>query len=487
MTRPALRPVPQATPRALGLVRVSKEREGMVSPEIQRTAITDYAAARGYQITGWVEGLDESGSRARSAWWPTLERSVAEVEAGTYDVIVVWKFSRVARHRLRWAAAIDRVETAGGRIESSTEQFDTTTSSGRLARGMVGELNAFMAEQIGEGWKEAHARRVAAGKPGNGLARWGYVYDRAQKLHVPDPVTGPVLAALYRRYAASETFFDLARWLNAHGYRTSRGGLWSVQKLSRMMDNPFATGRFLANGVVHQGVHEPLIDEATWLAYVDARARRRPAPPRRERSVYLLSGLIRCSRCEGTMTAGISNHRTGPQYRCKTNRSYGPEACPGGYVTSTLIEAEIRTWLRTLAGEVDAARAAQAAAAAHRVVIATDATRLARQAQRTEEALTRLALQNAETPLPAASYRAAYDELTGQLATITAALEAAGREERRAVANPGQVARDLLAGWELRPVAQRREVLQTLISHVRVTTGRPRVRDIRIVPAWEED
>ena len=55
-------PTPAATtPRALGLVRVSKERDGMVSPEVQRHAISDYATARGYQINGWLEGLDESG------------------------------------------------------------------------------------------------------------------------------------------------------------------------------------------------------------------------------------------------------------------------------------------------------------------------------------------------------------------------------------------------------------------------------------------
>lgn len=48
----------------------------MVSPEVQRVAIEDYAASRGYVVAGWLEGLDQSGSRARSAWWrgyPRLE------------------------------------------------------------------------------------------------------------------------------------------------------------------------------------------------------------------------------------------------------------------------------------------------------------------------------------------------------------------------------------------------------------------------------
>ena len=313
-----LRSVPDPTPRALGVIRVSKEREGMVSPEIQQNSIEAYAAARGYEIVDWVEGIDESGSRDRSAWWPTLERAVAAVEAGTYDVLVVWKFSRVARHRLRWATAIDRIEAAGGQIESATEQFDTTTSSGRLARGMVGELNAFMAEQIGESWKEAHARRVRTGRPHSGKPKWGYVYDRAEKVHRPDPVTGPVLTDIYRRYVAGESFFSLARWLNAHGYRTTLDGLWRDVTLRRMMDSGFASGQFLHQGELHPGVHEPLITPALWQAYLDARHVRRGAPPRRERSQYLLSGLIRCSRCGGPMNGGtFGSPRRVAKYRCR--------------------------------------------------------------------------------------------------------------------------------------------------------------------------
>jgi hypothetical protein len=59
--RTALRPVPESPPRVLGLIRVSKERDGMVSPEVQRVAIADYAAHRGYQVVGWLEGSTSRG------------------------------------------------------------------------------------------------------------------------------------------------------------------------------------------------------------------------------------------------------------------------------------------------------------------------------------------------------------------------------------------------------------------------------------------
>lgn len=483
--RPAsLRAVPESPPRVLGLVRVSKEREGMTSPEVQRAAIENYAASRGYVVAGWAEGLDESGSRAKSAWWPRLDQAVAEVEAGEYDVIVVWKFSRTARHRLRWAVALDRVEEAGGRLESATEQVDTTTSTGRFTRGMLAELNAFEAERIGEVWKETHARRVRSGRPHTGKPKWGYIYDPVAKVHQPDPEAGPVLADLYRRYIAGESVYQLVRWLNAHGWRTTTGNTWSDHTLRRVMDAGFASGRFIVAGQLHDGVHEPLIDKATWQAYLDARAGRRVQPARAARSQYLLSGLVRCARCEGKMVAGQFGHAHEPKYRCKAGKESGPEVCTGGYVMAAYLERHVVEWLTERAGRVDAARLDHVAAKSHAVSSKSEEDRLARELLRIEEAIGRLAMQDAKAPLPGEVYARARGELEAEHAALTASLQHAQRTTRGLVDDPAVAARTLLEGWKTRPVEHRREALRQLIREVRVLTGRPRAV-VTIVPVWE--
>lgn len=483
-TSSSLRVVPERPPRVLGMIRVSKEREGMISPEVQRAAITDYCTARGYDVTGWLEGLDESGSRRRSAWWPRLEQGVAAVEAGVYDVIVVWKFSRTARNRLRWAVAIDRVEAAGGRLESATEQFDTTTSSGRLARGMLAELNAFEAERIGEVWKSVHESRIRAGKPATGKPKWGYVYDPVEKLHRPDPVTGPVLAELYARYVAGESVYQLVRWLNARGHRTLTGGLWSERTLRRVLDSGFAAGLFAAQGELHAGVHEPLVDADLWQAYLDARVVRRGRPARVERSQYLLSGLVRCGRCEGSMVAGQYGAARAPKYRCKRAKEQGPEACVGGYVMAGYVEDAVLDWLREQAEDVDAAAAAALAVQAKRAVGRSEVERLAREVSRVGEALQRLVVQEATSPeVPREVFVGAREELSAQHQALTAALEEASRESRASEEDPGRVAQELLAVWDTSPVALRRQLLGRLVARVMVWSGRPQAR-IEVVPVW---
>lgn len=481
--------VPDTPPRALGLVRVSKERDGMISPDVQRVAIDDYATSRGCTITGWLEGIDESGSRARSAWWPRLDQAVAAVEAGQYDVIIVWKYSRIARHRLRWAVAIDRVEEAGGRIESATEQVDTTTSTGRFTRGMLAELQAFEAERIGEVWKSVHQNRIDSGRPANGKPRFGYTYDRDAKVHVPDPETGPVLADLYRRYVAGESVYQLVRWLNGHGWRTTsdgkrQGGTWSDRSLRRVMDSGFASGRFLVDGQLHDGIHEPLIDETLWQAYQDSRRLRAARPARTERSQYLLSGLIRCARCEGSMVAGQYGTRREPKYRCKNGKEQGREVCTGGYVMASYVEAEVLTWLRDLAGEVEQHRDAALAASARLATVRSEADRLARAIARVDTELRQIVLSNAQAPVPATVYADTVAELVARREHLVAAHTDADIAARRAPEDPVGIARGLLDTWDMRPVEHRREVLRDLIAPVRVVTGRPRAQvDVR--GTWE--
>lgn len=501
-----LRPVPGRPPRVLGIVRVSKERDDMGSPEIQEHAILGHCAARGYELVPapdgqpFLYGIDESGSQRKSSWWRKLDEAVGLVESGAYDGIVVWKFSRTARLRLRWAVALDRVEVVGGLLESATENFDVTTSSGRLARGMIAEINAFEAERIGEQWKETHDRRVRSGRPHSGKAKWGYVYDRARKVHVPHPEQGPVLRDMYRRYVAGESVYGLVRWLNGHGWRTLAGKPWSDRTLRRVLDSGFAAGWFSYQGELHQGVHEPLIDADLWQAYLDARADRRTLPPARERSVYLLSGLVRCARCGWTMTASFSdpglkwnakqgryytNGRPHLKYRCGRSKEQGREQCRGGYVKESVLEAVVLDYLRGLAAEVEEGARAKAASLAKRTVMEAEVARLAREAGRVEEALVRLAVSNAEHPLPSAVYERSRGELEQRAGELSAAIEALGRSGRRTTADPAATAAGLLESWDLLPVVGRREVLRGLIDCVMVRSGRDVERLVFVVP-WEE-
>ncbi|MGN6609944.1 MAG: recombinase family protein [Jatrophihabitans sp.] len=481
-----LRPVTESPRRALGVVRVSKERDEMVSPEIQWTAITDHCTRRGYQLVGRIEGIDESGSRRRSPWWAKLDQAVGQVEAGDVDVIVVWRFDRTARNRLRWNVALDRVDVAGGAIESATEPIDTTTASGRFARGMLGEMAAYRAEEIGSVWRDVHARRTRAGLPANGKPRFGYDYTDGK--HRPSPDTGSVLAALYRRYIAGESAYALVEWLNREGIRTAPGystsgpGAWTQRTLRRVLDSGFGAGLLTVAGEHIPGAHEPVIDERTWAAYQVARAARRTLR-RSERSQYLLSGMVRCmvdvdgQPCGSSMGGGQFGNGHVAKFRCIA--AHAERRHPGGYVTMRVVEDAVRAWLQDVADEVDETTGQVTPASS----IKRDADALAREISDLEQQLVTLSVQLARRIVPESVYEAARDQILAEQRRLR------GQHDRALVAvqrvDAGPIAAVLVKDWDVEALttAEKRAFVRKLLARVEVTPGRPKAT-ITLVPAW---
>jgi len=408
-------------------------------------------------------------------------RTLELLEAGDADVIVLWKWSRLSRRRLDWAVAVDRVEQVGGRIESATEPVDVSTSTGRLARGVLTEFAAFESERMGDVWREVHQRRVTAGLPHSGKARWGYVYDQGQHIHIPDPDTAPLVTETFRRYVAGESIYSLVRWLNGEGSTTSTGHPWSDRSLRRTLDSGFHAGFVPYQGTLHPGAHQALITPAVWARFQACR-RERSNHGRTERSQYLLSGLVRCALCDGSMQAGQFGNGHTAKYRCRRGKETGVH--DGGYITASFVEAEVHAWLATIADDVDTASAAAVAAAATRTRRRADTTRLAREVVALDRQLVELTKHLTSGVVPASVYATTRDELVEARAAVQHRLEVEQDRARLDPAQPRALATQLLARWDLAPVEVRRAMLRRLIDRIVVTPGRPR-GTVAIVPAWE--
>lgn len=508
--------------RAIAIIRVSREGDrgdDLLSPDIQRTAIISHCERRDLSIVEWVEAIDESGSQDRSSWWRRLDAAVEQIEDGQAEAIVAWKFSRVSRHRLRWATAVDRVERAGGTLESATEGIDTTTSTGRFTRGMLAELNAYYAEQVGDNWRETHQNRLARGLPANGKPRFGYRYDAEEKIHRPDPVTGPVLAETYRRYVAGESIYSLVRWLNAEGVRTVAGygkqqsRLWSDRSLRRTLDSGFGAGvlnvhdpkctrkhtsgtttstSFCTERLELPGAHEPVIGADLWTQYREQR-RARSVTRSSERSVYLLSGMLRCvyvlddgGVCGSSMQGGLFGHARVAKYRCKNG--HAQRVHPGGYVTMSYVEEKVMAWLRELAEEVESAVKVAEAETVRRDVSRRALQRQRDDAERDLESATRRYLAD---KIPEAVWPSIRADLEGQVQALDAKLGRLDAVSRQDV--PQVVAATALEDWPTLPVEHKRGALRRLIARIEILPGRHEKTDrfwrsrVTIVPAGQED
>lgn len=477
-----LAPVPDSPRRALGMVRVSKERERMISPELQRTAIADYAARMGYVVVDWVEGIDTSGSRARSAWWPRLDQSIDRVEAGDVDVILVWKFSRAARNRRRWAIAIDRVEAAGGHLESATEPNERT-ASGRFARGMLAELAAFEAERIGETWREVHASRVARGLPPGGKLPWGWRW--LPGAIEPDPDKAPYIAEAYRRYLAGTSMRDLADWFNASGLKPMHRDRWHYATITQCLDSPVHAGLVSYRGEALPGAHQGIVSVETWQAYRaerDARAQEREVKRR-----YLLSGIALClCTPEGTRMLGFyipastGSRRRGEYlgYRCVT-RAKTPGHGRQWSISARIVESAVMSWLQQVADDVEN-RAPAAATGSDDARHETQ--RLAREITQLDKQLATLTVQLSAEIVPEAAYLAARDEILERKRLLEEGLAQAERLSLAVPDDPSRLAREALADWDTLPLETKRATLRQLMRGVVVDYDS---RSATVWPVWE--
>ena len=467
------------------MIRVSDERgrgDALLSPEIQRTAIADHAARSGYTIVGWVEATDESGSRARSAWWPRLDAAIDRIESGDVDVVVVWKYSRAARNRRRWAVAIDRLEAAGGRLESATEPNERTPA-GRFARGMLAELAAFEAENIGAVWKEVQASRVARGLPPGGKLPWGWRWSAEGPAEV-DGDKGDVIVELYRRYLAGAGGRTLAAWLNASGHKPMHRDTWNDQTVLQLLESPVHAGLITYRGEVHPGAHDGVVPVETWEAYRRERARR--AAERTGQRTYLLSGIARCAACGEPMTGfSITKQTRSPRpwfsYRC-TSLGKGNHTGKGQWsLALPIVETAVMDWLRRIADDVDGAAQRAERAAAASVDADLELQRLARDITTLDRQLVNLTEQLAADVVPVAAYTAARDQILARRARIATQLDAVKDVAVRRPANPAASAQRLLDDWDDLDVEGQRAALRALVDHVDVDCA---ARTASVVPLF---
>lgn len=470
--------IPRTSLRAVLYLRQSIAREESISLELQEDAGRRYAEQQGYHVIA-VES-DEGISGRTWHKRPAVHRVMGMIERSEADVIILWKWSRLSRSRLDWAVALDKVEAAGGRIESATEQVDVSTSTGRFARGMLAEFAAFESERIGDTWKEAHRRRIDRGMPATGKKRFGYQYDRDNGF-TPHPVEGPVLQECYRMYTSGASFYQLAAHLNnsparpGEGYDGPKPGLWSPKSVRRIMDNPFAAGKFRAKGEILQGIHEPLISEAEWEAY---QVRRQDRRVRRSstKGKYPYTGLIFCELCGHGMYAGAFGQDRTLKYRCSGASQW--KLHPGGYVMNSTIESVLLPWLENVAAEINAA------AAQHQPAKQTDPTPgLRRALMKVNSRLEDLTVKMIDGTVPQDTYERMRDKWLAEKKDLDGQLMKLRVQER---ADPVRLPPHLVEDWQEIPADVRREILLRLISKIIVKPGRPR-SEVRIVPLWEEN
>lgn len=315
---------------ALVYTRVSseeQEREGL-SLAAQLADCRRYIAAQGWAIAGERQDV-MSGKRDDRPQYQALLADVRRLRReGQHVAVVVKWLHRLGRRVLERARSWEELDGLGVRVHSVAE--------GGLVPKLVADVLAAVAEeesrQIGERVSSTWRHVTSLGWAKVGRVPWGYRLrpatpeERAGGSPVSvlevDPDTAPFVVEAFHRFGAGETCSSVVRWaMNLP--EPARGGrllgrrtftdLWrSPVYIARNVNgDPDALARPLAKW-------PPLVPERVWLS-VQQRLDSHRQLPHQASGRFLLTGLMRCPRCEGRMIGQSANRlMPKPRYRCVT-------------------------------------------------------------------------------------------------------------------------------------------------------------------------
>src|SRR6218665_3949331 len=274
MSAPRANPPATVTPKKRCAVYTRKSTdEGLDqeynSLEAQRDAGLAFIASQRHE--GWLAiGDGDGGYSGGNMERPALRRLMADIETGKIDTVVVYKIDRLTRSLPDFAKLVEVFDRNRVSSVSVTQQFNTTTSMGRLTLNILLSFAQFEREVTGERIRDKIAASKAKGMWMGGVPPLGYDVVERKLIVVEEHAV--LVRDIFARYLQVGNVRRVADQLAADGVmrplRTTSGGRQrpgrtiDQQYLFTMLRNRIYLGEISHNGQWYEGQHEAITTPA---------------------------------------------------------------------------------------------------------------------------------------------------------------------------------------------------------------------------------
>ena len=294
------------------------EQEDNYSIPEQIKRMTAYCEARGWMV---YKIYTDSGYTGSNLERPGLQMMIKDAESKKIDMVLVYKLDRLSRSQKDTLYLIEDVfDKHDVFFTSITENFDTSTPTGKAFLGILAVFAQFEREQIRE--------RTMIGK--DSRAKEGKWHGSAQVPTGYDYVNGELIINEYEAMQvkeAAELFINLTpvreieRIFLQKGY-VRKNSNWAAWNVRVILSNPLYIGKIKHRDKLYEGRHQPILDEETFnQIQVIMQARKEEFLPRTKAGVKsLLGGMIFCKHCGGRYARQNGGARTRHKYYCCYSR-----------------------------------------------------------------------------------------------------------------------------------------------------------------------
>jgi site-specific DNA recombinase len=245
------------------------------SLDAQREAGEAFVASQ--KSEGWVclpDRYDDGGFTGGNMERPALKRLMADIDAGRVDCVVVYKVDRLSRSLLDFTQIMEALERRGVSFVSVTQQFNTTSSMGRLTLNILLSFAQFEREIISERTRDKIAAARRKGKWSGGRPVLGYDVAPGGGRLVVNEDEAVRVRAIYEVYLDRQSLIetikerDAREWANKHWVtkkgRESGGAPFNKHSLYSLLTNVLYIGRLTYKDEIHDGEHPAIVDEETF-------------------------------------------------------------------------------------------------------------------------------------------------------------------------------------------------------------------------------
>ena len=348
--------------------------QGFNTLQAQREAAE--AFIRSQHLSGWTAlpvEYNDGGFTGANLERPALNQLLSDIEAGKIDCVLVYKVDRLSRSLLDFARLMGLFERHGVSFVSVTQEFNTTTSLGRLTLNLLLSFAQFEREIISERTRDKLSAARKKGKWIGGIPVLGYDVDprggrlvvnseeamRVQEIFVICDQAPSLTAALHEVEARVLKTKD---WTSRRG-RKHPGNSFHKSTLAGLLRNVLYKGCISHKGTIYPGEQEPIIDAKLWERVNRKLALRSASQVGRSHSKQcsVLQNLVWCGEC-GTTLAITHTKRSGRHhtyYVCPKARQH--RGCKQPPVSVQGLESFVKQRLESRLGAQPSAIALQQA------------------------------------------------------------------------------------------------------------------------------
>src|ERR1700689_98320 len=243
------------------------------SLDAQREACEAYIKSQTSQ--GWKalpQRYDDPAYSGGNLDRPALKKLLVDIEAGRIGVVVVYKIDRLTRSLADFAKLVEAFDARSISFVAVTQQFNTTTSMGRLTLNVLLSFAQFERELSSERVRDKIAASRRKGKWTGGAVPLGY--DAKDKKLIINKAEAEVVRTIFRRYFELQSFSKLVIDLDRRGIVTKRrttkvakynGGIpFTYGPLAHFLKNRIYLGEVHHGGKWFEGEHDAIVDRATF-------------------------------------------------------------------------------------------------------------------------------------------------------------------------------------------------------------------------------